>query len=71
MSSLGHFYDQHRQVSAGVPLGSVIYAQHRDDIFADSNGRFLLHVEVADTFSAADYGLLRGSCEVVQLRWTV
>jgi NADPH-dependent ferric siderophore reductase len=55
VSCLSHFYALRRQVPPGVPVVSVVHARHRADVFADLDGRFPLHVEVADTFAAADY----------------
>lgn len=55
VSCLAHFYALRRQVPAGVPVLSVIHAQHRDDVFADLDGRFPLHLEIAATLSAAQY----------------
>jgi NADPH-dependent ferric siderophore reductase len=55
VSCLAHFYALRRQVPASVPVLSVIHARHRDDVFADLDGSWPLHVEVADTFSAAQY----------------
>jgi len=55
VSSLAHFYALRRQVPAGMPVLSVIHARHQDDVFADLDGTFPLHVEVAETLSAAQY----------------
>ncbi|HEX8659845.1 MAG TPA: siderophore-interacting protein [Hymenobacter sp.] len=55
VSSLAHFYALRRQVPAGVPVLSVIHARHQDDVFADLDGTFPLHVEVAETLSALQY----------------
>ncbi|AMR25483.1 hypothetical protein A0257_22590 (plasmid) [Hymenobacter psoromatis] len=55
VSCLAHFYALHRQLPPDVPVISVIHARHRADVFADLDGRLPLHVEVAATFSAAQY----------------
>lgn len=55
VSCLAHFYALRRQVPVGVPVRSVIHAQRQEDVFADLDGRFPLHVEVANTLSAAQY----------------
>jgi len=55
VSCLAHFYALRRQLSADVPVLSVIHARHRDDVFADLDGGFPLHVEITDTLSAEQY----------------
>ena len=55
VSCLSQFYSLHRQLPPEVPVLSVIHARHRDDIFADLDGCLPLHVEVADSLSAAQY----------------
>ncbi len=55
VSCLAHFYALHRQLPPETPVISVIHARHRDDVFADLDGRSPLHVEVAATCSAAQY----------------
>lgn len=55
VSCLSHFYALHRQLAPDVPVLSVIHAQHREEVFADLDGRWPLHVEVAATLSAAQY----------------
>ena len=55
VSCLAHFYALRRQVPAAVPVLSVVHARQPDDFFADLDGSFPLHAEVADTLSAAQY----------------
>jgi NADPH-dependent ferric siderophore reductase len=55
VSCLSHFYSLRRQLPPEVPVISVIHARHGEDVFADLDGRLPLHVEVADSFSAAQY----------------
>jgi NADPH-dependent ferric siderophore reductase len=55
VSCLSHFYSLRRQLPPDIPFLSVIHARHADDVFADLDGSLPLHVEVADSFSAAQY----------------
>ena len=55
VSCLAHFYALRRQLPPEVPVVSVIHARHGDDVFPDLDGRLPLHVEVADSLSAAQY----------------
>lgn len=55
VSCLAHFYALRRQVPPAVPVLSVIHATHCDEVFADLDGHFPLHVEVAAALSAPQY----------------
>jgi NADPH-dependent ferric siderophore reductase len=55
VSCLAHFYALRRQVPNDVPVLSVIHARQREDMFADLDGSFPLHMEVAEVLSAEQY----------------
>lgn len=55
VSCLAHFYELRRHLPAGIPVISVVHARHANDCFADLDGTFPLHIEVAEHLSAAEY----------------